>query len=319
MFKRKEMLQELNNTTEDDLFEVFIPTYRRSDGIAFAPILDGFTDKAKKKFHLVVREEQLADYKKTYPDYNYLVIPHGRVTALGSTRNFIIQYCFDNRIKYAVDMDDDIKYLHYIWGGKAAASGNPTSKHSTIKEEQKFPMLRQQVFQLMCKIAKEIFLEHPDVVLGNIRKQHFCNGPENSQMKYRINSGVTPRQIKIMNIQAWYKHGLMIPDEFDVHGEDMGTVAHVLEKGLSVFNIPCLCYDYIDEKINSVVRDPKKENRELHAEEYNALMKMEVQHYLKHSFTFPDGQYKFGDIDWRRFHKYKGSEPIKVYWKGATK
>jgi len=313
MFSRKQMIQALKNTSEKDIFPTFIPSYKRPDFEFNKSILKGFSPEAQDKFFIVVRKEQYKEYKAQNPNLNYVVIPKGAVTGVGSTRNFIIDYCIKNKIKYAIDMDDDIKYLHYLFAGVSGA-GNDCSRHSTIKEEEKHPEIRQRVFQLMCKLAKEIFEDNPDCILGNVRKQHFSQDIDNSQTKYKINSAVTPRQIQILNIKAMAKNKIRVPEEFDLHGDDIGLVAEILQKGKSCFNIPCLCYDYIDEKKNSVVRDPKKENRHLHRLEYNALKDMEATHYLKQSFSFPDGEYMFGDINWRAYHKLHGTEPIKTLW-----
>jgi DNA repair photolyase len=45
---------------------------------------------------------------------------------------------------------------------------------------------------------------------------------------------------------------------------------------------------------------------------------MEIKGYLKQSFSFPDGEYKFGDVAWRKFHEVRGTSPVKVYWSGVT-
>ena len=112
------------------------------------------------------------------------------------------------------------------------------------------------------------------------------------------------------------KAGIRMPDEFNLHGDDIGFAAEVLQNGFSCFNIPCLCYDYIDDQVASVVRDPHNpdKNRWLHKLEYDALMNMEIAQYLRETFKFPDGQYKFGDINWQQYHKLHGTSPIIERW-----
>jgi hypothetical protein len=36
------------------------------------------------------------------------------------------------------------------------------------------------------------------------------------------------------------------------------------------------------------------------------------KHYMKKTFTFEDGAYKFCDIDWRAYHKFKGTQARKI-------
>ena len=78
-----------------------------------------------------------------------------------------------------------------------------------------------------------------------------------------------------------------------------------------------MCYDYIDEKKDSVVRDPNNpdKNRYLYKLEYDGLMGMEIRHYLNESFKLPDGQYMFGDIDWKRYHTLHGTKEYIRKWK----
>ena len=107
-----------------------------------------------------------------------------------------------------------------------------------------------------------------------------------------------------------------MPDAFNLHGDDIGFAAEVLQNGYDCFNIPCLCYDYIDDQVASVVRDPHNpdKNRHLHKLEYDGLMEMEIRNYLRETFKFPDGQYKFGDINWQQYHKLHESKPVIVRW-----
>lgn len=314
MFTRKDIMFELENTSEKDLFPIFVPTYNRMNDLRVEDkIFSHFNEEAYNKIQFVVREEQYKQYKRSYPMCNYLVIPKGQVSGLGSTRNFIIDYCVSHRIPYAIDMDDDIKYISYIFVA-ISQSGEKTSHHSLVTDVKKDPLLYQKVFQLACKISKDLFRSDKYVVLGNIRRQHFSNDLSNSQTKYQVNKGITPRQIKILNIKQLYKKNIRVPEEFDIHGEDIGFVAEVLRKGCKTFNIPCLSYDYVDEKTNSVVRDPKGENRELHRMEFEGLMKMPIKDYLKWTIKFPDGEYRFGDVDWRKYHKLNGTQGIRVGW-----
>lgn len=315
MFTRKDMLTELKNTSEKDLFPIFIPSYNRSHDVrVWDKILYDFTPAALEKVFLVVRTEQYKSYKREYPKANYVLIPENTVTGVGSTRNFILEYCIEHRIPYAIDMDDDIKLLNYLFITHAQ-SGALTSHHPRMIEYQNHPIRKQQILQLACKISKEVFKADKRAILGNIRKQHFSQSPENSQIKYQINTAVTPRQIQIYNIKRVYKHSIRVPEEFNKHGDDIGVVAYILDKGFDCFNIPCLCYDYVDEKTNSVVRNPAKENRELHRLEYAGLQNYAIRDYLKWSFKFPDGEYMFGDVNWRNYHKLNDSERIRVFWR----
>lgn len=311
--KKSKMQKLIDNTTEKDLPYIFIPSYNRPNFV-LGRILKTFSEKAlRQKVFIVVRAEQYKTYKRENPNFEFVVIPKGAVSGVGSTRQFILDYAIENRLPCIMDMDDDIKFLSWLYD-RRTAKGELCLGHTTLEDLKNDPLMFQKVLQLAGKISREIFKEHPDVLLGGLGKQHFCNA--NPPVKYIINRGKTPRQIKILNVKGIKKAGIRMPDEFNLHGDDIGFAAEVLQNGYSCFYLPCLCYDYVDEKVDSVVRDPKNpdKNRWLHELEYNALQKMEIKHYLRETFKFPDGQYKFGDIDWQKYHKLHNTTPIIQEW-----
>ena len=316
--KRKKMERILGETTEKDLPYIFIPSYNRPEFVTGQKILPLFTPEALERVFIVVREEQYKAYRKANRHINglqFAVIPKGTVSGVGSTRQFIMDTAIENRLPVIMDMDDDIKYLQFLYTG-TNGTGVRCSMHTGVKDWEDDPRIPQKVLQLTGKIARECFAEHPEVLLGNIRKQRFSNHAELSDIKYQINKGPTPRQTKILNMKGIKKAGIRMPDEFNLHGDDIGFAAEVLQNGFSCFNIPCLCYDYIDDQVASVVRDPHNpdKNRWLHKLEYDALMDMEIAQYLRETFKFPDGQYKFGDINWQQYHKLHGTSPIIERW-----
>lgn len=277
--------------------------------------LYAFSQKAMDRVFIVVRENEYKDYVEYNPSFQFVVIPDGAVSGVGSTRQFIMDYAIENRLSTIMDMDCDIKQLQFLYEG-FTGSGKPSSKHSLVRDWATHPEIPQLVLQLAGKISREVFRTHKDVLLGGLHRQHFSNKPELAKRKYTINLGPTPRQTKILNMKGIYKAGIRMPDAFNLHGDDIGFAAEVLQQGYSCFNIPCLCYDFIDNAVDSVVRDPHnpEKNRWLHKLEYDGLQQMEIKDYLRESFTYPDGQYMFGDIDWRKYHKLHDTKPIIESW-----
>lgn len=277
------------------------------------------TDTALQKVFLVVREEQYKAYRRENKalikrGLNIVKIPTGAVSGVGSTRQFIMDYAIENRLPYIMDMDDDIKYIQYLFTARNK-QGYRYSAHSTVKDYITDPMIPQKCLQLVGKISREVFKSYPNVLLGNFRRQKWCNKAD-TNVKYQINKGGTPRQTKILNIKGIKRAGIKMPDAFNLHGDDIGFAAEVLQRGYSCFNIPIICYDFVDDAVASVVRDPnnQEKNRPLHKLEYDGLMQMEIKNYLRETFKFPDGQYKFGDVQWQKYHKLHGTKPILERW-----
>ena len=308
------MYAELNSHTAADLFHIFVPSYNRPEFVT-AEMFKNFSPEALEKVHIVVRPEQAKAYRKANPNLHILPIPkdfHLPINGLASTRQFIFEYARDHRYPYIIDMDDDIRNLAYMYDG-ASGSGEACSKHTIRADRFEDPLLEQKVLQEACVIAKEVFRDNPKVYLGNIRRQRMSQHAENSKLKYIVNSGPTPRQVTLINVKGLTKAGIDRDMIFDRHGDDIGFCAVILAKGGSLFNIPCLTYDYISEKCDSVIRTPETE-KELHKYEWDMLQKYPIKDYLRVSFKDDEGNYMWGDVNWQAYHKLHGTSRKKVFW-----
>lgn len=312
--KKKRMYAELNSHTAADLFHIFVPSYNRPEFVT-AEMFKNFSPEALEKVHIVVRPEQAKAYRKANPNLHILPIPkdfHLPINGLASTRQFIFEYARDHRYPYIIDMDDDIRNLAYMYDG-VSGSGEACSKHTIRVDRLEDHLLEQKVLQEACVIAKEVFRDNPRAYLGNIRRQRMSQHAENSKLKYIVNSGPTPRQVTLINVKGLTKAGIDRDMIFDRHGDDIGFCAVILAKGGALFNIPCLTYDYISEKCDSVIRTPETE-KELHKYEWDMLQRYPIKDYLRISFKDDEGNYMWGDVNWQAYHKLYGTSRKKVFW-----
>lgn len=311
--KKRHMLSLLSSMRESEtLPPIFIPSYNRPEFVS-ANLLRNLPDELKSNVHIVCRWEQRKSYANHNPDFTILPIPKDYpINGLASTRQFIFEYARDHRMPLIIDMDDDIRHIHYMYDG-VSGKGDPCSKHSLVGDHDKDPDLVFKVLLLASCISREVFRDNPDVMLGNIRRQRMSQHIDNSQLKYIVNSGPTPRQITFVNVRGLARLGINRDMMFDRHGDDIGFCAVILANGGSLFNIPCLAYDYVSEKCDSVIRTPETEKM-LHKLEYDALQKWPIKDYLKTTFRDSDGDYMWGDIDWRSYHKEMQTQPKKVFW-----
>lgn len=311
--RMKAMLDAVDPST---MPHIFCPSYNRPDFVS-AQLFRTFQDDVKEKVHIVVRAEQYEAYKEANPDLDVIPIPEDYpINGLASTRQFIFEYAAANDYDMIIDMDDDIKYIAYMYNG-VSGTGTPCSKHTVMKDREEDPLLEQKVLLMASKIAREVFEEHPTVYLGNIRRQRLSQGVDNAMLKYIINLGPTPRQVTLMNVKGLVEADINRDVErFDRHGDDIGFCAVILKAGGSLFNIPCLTYDYVSEKCDSVIRTPETE-KELHAYEYNMLQQYPIKDYLRTTFRDEEGNYMWGDVDFKNYHKLMGTKGIKEFWDGA--
>ena len=311
--KKKRMKRLLDEIDVNSMPHIFCPSYNRPDFVS-AKMFNSFSEEAKKKVHIVVRSEQYKAYKKQNPDLHILPIPEDYpINGLASTRQFIFEYAVEHKYPIIIDMDDDIKNIAYMYDG-VSGTGNPCSKHTIRADRENDPLLEQKVLLMASQIAREVFKNHPDVYLGNIRRQRLSQAVDNAKLKYIINAGPTPRQVTFLNVKGLHKAGIdRDVKRFDRHGDDIGFCAVILKAGGSLFNIPCLTYDYVSEKCDSVIRTPETE-KELHAYEYRMLQKYPIRDYLRTTFRDEEGNYMWGDVDYRKLHKLRGTTSIKEYW-----
>lgn len=311
--EKAKMQKFLNGLDEASMPHIFCPSYMRPNFVS-GKLFRSFSPEVQKKVHIVVRSEQYKAYKKANPEFDIISMENYPVNGLASTRQFIFEYAVAHKYSMIIDMDDDIKVLTYLFNG-ITGSGEPCSKHSLVPDAQEDPLLQQKVLLGASHIARGVFEKYPDVVLGNIRRQRMCQHPENARLKYIIDCGPTPRQVTFMNIKSLYKMGINRDvKRFDRHGDDIGFCAVILKNGGHLFNIPCLTYDYVSEKCDSVVRTPETE-KELHAYEYRMLQDYPIKQYLRTSFKDEEGNYMWGDVNWQAYHKLMGDKPIKKTWK----
>lgn len=317
--KKTKMYRMLNQTTVDDLPHIFVPSYMRPDFVTAKKVFSAFEPEALSKVHIVVRKEQYKAYKKANPTLDIIPLPEDfemdgvtGIKGLSSTRQFIFEEAVRRRYPIIIDMDDDIKLLNYMYDG-FSGSGSPCSKHTVVADHCEDPFLPRKILSLAAIIAESIFSEHPDVMLGNIHRQRLSMHEENSKLMYMVNSGPTPRQVTFLNVKGLYKRKINRSRRFDRHGDDIGFCAEILKAGCGMFNIPCLVYDYISEKCDSVCRSPETE-KELHALEYRMLQKYPIRDYLRTTFKDEEGNYMWGDIDWGKYHKINETKRIKRFW-----
>lgn len=311
---REVVLKRLSEQNLRYLPHIFIPSYNRPNFIS-AKLFEGWDDDLLKKVHIVVRPEQYTAYKKANPKLDILKLT-GKINGLASTRQWIFDYAVENRYGVIVDMDDDIKHLRFMYEG-FSGRGNATTKHSLIGDLNDDCLLNARILALATGLSREIFRKHPNIVLGNLHRQKACFNVKYGKLKYIINSEVTPRQVTIMNVKKIYSMKIKRDMIFDPHGDDIGFVAVLMKHGLGCFNIPCLGYEYLSEKCDSVVRTPENAKR-LHKYEHDMLMTYPIKDYLRHTFLDEDGNPMWNDVDWRKYHKVHNSKLIRVYWDGTT-
>ena len=274
------------------IFPICIPSYKRWDrkeNKTITNIIEHCDQGIQENTYVFVRAEQEQAYRENFPTINIVTLP--KVNGLAGTRQYIQDYVISTlRKPYFIDMDDDIIQVKYVFH-------DPSGDHLSKSDETDF----SQILRFGCAIARMAF-EKSKCVLGNFHRVRFASNYPASQTAYVVNKGSTPRQITFVNARELFLRKIKRNLDFDETGDDVGFVAEICKKGGDMFQIPCLAYAFVDDAINSVIRN-NENRRRLAAQEYALLKKYPMRDYLKITQTFEDGSYKFCDIDYRKYRE----------------
>jgi hypothetical protein len=305
----------------DEMYHVYIISYNRMDGWPTYKSL-AYMDPIirRRKVHLVVEEDQRHAYEARYLDVNIIGIPPNHRDAprsSGRARQAAMDFALAAGHYRIIMLDDDLLHMRYLYAA-SQRNGTPKSGYCLAPDYQRDPLLVQHLLTLFSRTANDVFDKHPEVLLGSGRKQQMSQNVFNHQTKYAINRGMTPRQFMAHNVAGLAEANISLDlPWFGPHGEDIGLVAQVLDAGYSVFHAPTFVYDVWAEDVNirrSVIRNIDTAPA-LHQLEWGGLHRYDIgYHYLKSTTSILDGSYEWGEVDWRAYHRFMGTNPVVVPW-----
>lgn len=296
-----EAMKEAEQMANASEWAVCIPSYTRPN-FRLGKLLRKCTPEfLATHVFIFVHADELEAYKKFNPNLNYVIVPP-EYYGVGYTRDYVYTWGKGNLKRITFCWDDDIKNLTFMYAS-TDCYGYHSTKHSSKTDEQADPLFTQHILCYTAYIAQFLFTAYPNLMLGNIRRQRFCGDVTVHQTLANINKGATPRQTNIMNT-AVYQEGYF-PESSRWHGDDIIIAAKILQDGKDLFSIQQVGYDFVSEQEDTTLRDTDENterNKQIHAKEYQDLMQFEIRKYLKTAKAYPNGDYMYGDVDWRRFY-----------------
>lgn len=287
-----------------ELFPICIPSYKRwqkEDNKTLTKIIANCDEEIRKNTYVFVRKEQADNYRESFSELGVNIVELPHVEGLSDTRQYMCDFVTDVlNEKYFVDLDDDLTDLKYVYkdiDGKVKLN---------VKQPEKY----SQIIRLFCEISKVAF-EKDECLLGSLHRVRFANNKETYKNAYTTNKGATPRQCMTINADLLKKKGIRRSPIFNPTGDDMGFVAEIGKAKGNMFNVNCLAYAFVDDAINSVIRNDDN-RKQLASYEYESLKTYPIKYYLRIPFTYEDGSYKFSDIDFTKYRKLCNKKSNKV-------
>lgn len=324
---RAEMYDYLAESNNEDRLPVWVISYNRLD----APTLTRMAGWERlDDVYVVVRESQASDYRKAFPYLQIVDMPDERINSCGAARWGAYDMARERGQDRVIMLDDDLlqfRFLyqhHFIRGPNAGAPCSRVADKSDIEALGGVALLEEATIAAFGRTASGVFDEEPNAVLGTAIKRLRSFDNRNHQTRYYLNGGATPRQWTAWELSRFEEHGLRLNlKHFGIVGEDVGTCAMIFQAGLDAFTMPSFAYDYWthnegagrnkDGDAKSTIRTPGVAAL-LSEYEYYCLRQYDMgDNYLK---VCPRGgdEYEWGEVDWRRLAKFRGSPMKRVLW-----
>lgn len=323
---KDEMFDRLRNADKGDRLPVWVISYSRYD----APTLSRMAGWERlDDVHVVVRESQAAEYRKAFPHLTFEATPDGQIDSCGAARWGAYDRAREYGHEQAVMLDDDLLqfrplYQHHFVKGVNA--GSPCSRVADKKDIADFggvELLEEATITLMGQTARGVFEEEPNTVIGTAIKRLRSFDNANHQTRYYLNGGATPRQWTAWNLSRLEEHGIRLDlERFGVVGEDVGFLATLFQAEMDAFTMPSFAYEYWHNEGQG--KNPEGDSKSLIRKPGVAALLSEHEYACLREFDMGDNylrvcpkngdEYEWGEVDWRRLAKFRGSQMYRVPW-----
>lgn len=317
---RDEMFDQLRAVDKNNRVPVWVISYNRYD----APTLSRMADWERlDDVHVVVRETQVAEYRKAFPHLTFEALPDTQINSCGAARWGAYDTAREYGHQRAVMLDDDLLQFrplyqhHFVRGPNAGAPCSRVADKDDIAAFGGVSLLEEATITLMGQVASSVFDEEPNAVIGTAIKRLRSFDNRNHQSRYVLNGGSTPRQWTVWELERLEKHGIRLDlNHFGIVGEDVGFLATLFQAGMDAFTMPSFAFEHWVESVNetkSLIRTA--DNRAILSEhEYRCLQLYEMGNYYLRVCPKDGDEYEWGEVDWRALARYRGGNIKRVFW-----
>lgn len=316
--QRDEMIAWLEHEGAQSRAPIWTFSYNRAGTAPFLNRMAQF--QHREEIHVVVRASQVEAYTRAYPWANLYPVPD-HLDCVGYSRQTALSMAALQEHELIVLVDDDLINTSFLFQGYVKGGpnqGDPVSARYLLRDTEHLPYsLPEMVLTGISAVSRRVMADDPLAVLGGGVKQHGAFGENLHRTMYRLNGGVTPKQlmaaapVRLADAGVSLNVGL-----FGRHGDDIGLIAEILRAGLKCWAMPSFVYDVWSEEQNirkSVVRNADTAPA-LHAEEWDALQQYPIRDHLRVKRNKETEEFEWADVNWQQYAKQTGVKPATVLW-----
>lgn len=294
---------------EEWLYPIYVPSHKRA---GTAPLLNLFAkapEFIQEQVHIVVRATEVKAYRRAYP-WADVVVQRGS-KGIGPARMVCLEHADSMGFPRIVMMDDDITKVGILEDRGYSATGHHKSGRyshtNTPWEAWEFTM---HCLALGCKMADAVFYHAQDVAYGSTRSA-FMSSDVNVSQTATIEARGFPLCVLFIDLERFAMREM--PDEFKWEGEDLAMFCDAFEQGYRTFLFNTLIFDD-DRNLTTTIpfSGDGEIDRTANLADAQDLYPF-LGPYLKVTNQNPDtGAIKRIGVDWRRWHKERGTEPTHI-------
>lgn len=277
--------------------------------------------------NVLVRQSQLDAYRAAYPAVTVHALPDEDLLGCGTTRWAAAQLARSMGHSAVIMTDDDVLRLDAKVQGAIQRGPNAGKECSTSTSKPQSDQLSQHMLTAISMVARDVWAEHPEAMLGGLCKRHMSFDVKNHRTKYLLNGGATPRQVTVWHLDRMEAAGVFARrdwwlERFAITGEDIGWTAEVLLNDGDVWVTPSFVFDHWPESVNiqtSTIRSPETAAAQ-HAHDYESigLYPAHIRDGFKWTRSIIDGSPQWGDVAWRTMGKLRKRPTQAFLWDEAA-
>jgi len=261
----------------------------------------------RDKVHVIVRREELDDYRVAYPWAKFAVV---KLPGLGPARMRALRDADRRGYRRILMVDDDIRAVSLLQctvnpkGERYAKRYSPSVSGLTAVENM------YRTLAVTCKVTEGIFKLRPHVSYGAVRNALFSGPVADPDVAGQVFKQSFPSCVMIFDLERFPIRRL--PREFHFYGEDLAMFLANITSGGESFQMPCVAYDQSVALETTIPLDPTDSVGRRVDMDNAGVHYPSMRPYLRESVRNKAGGVMRIGINWKRWNADTGNTQTEI-------